>query len=115
MTDIENNAVSFGDGAVVQELRLDEIKKPVSIGTSVRQTVQEFVSDHNFSLCYRHVRKPPARPRPTLRFSVKMPLFAERLRLLPLFSIQKAVLPMSSPGPGHGLHVNDFERLALRT
>jgi hypothetical protein len=54
MTDVENNAVSFGDGPVVQELWLDQIKKPVCVGTSVRQMVQELMSDSNFLLCYTH-------------------------------------------------------------
>jgi hypothetical protein len=59
MSDIENDAMSFWNGAVVQGFGLYDRKKIVSIGARFGKAIKELVTKLNLSMGYRHFGQPP--------------------------------------------------------
>jgi hypothetical protein len=57
MSDIENDAMSFWDGAIVQGFGLDDRKQCVGVSTRCGKSIKELVTKLNLSLGYRHFRK----------------------------------------------------------
>src|SRR6266404_1279020 len=52
--DVENDPVPFWNRALVEELRVDMVKQPVSLGAGLMQTCKQFVLDPNRVLGGEH-------------------------------------------------------------
>ena len=54
VADIENDAMTFGDGALIQTIRVHDAKELIAAPASLIETLNQFTTGSNFTLCKWH-------------------------------------------------------------